>query len=190
MEISSGRIWDYACDQFVHRRIVCFPPSASILDLPERVDMDASLSVHPQSNFEEDIRELDDTMQSQLRFEESKYQEACLQLQILGESRLAAEMRLLDSELEQEELLKLEVRNLEFESEESSKQLREIRSLYTEVEKRVNQLKRRLKEVKDKKIKLEKKIQNDPIERRIQIKQNELERLEIEAQKLREFISE
>jgi hypothetical protein len=100
LEISTGRIWDYMGDLFVHRRIVS-QPSAPILDLPERIDK-SSLPVHPQVSFEEDIRELDSTMARQLSYERSKYEEACTQLKVLGTSRVHEERALLRKEQAQE----------------------------------------------------------------------------------------
>ena len=128
LEISTGRIWDYSSDQFVHRRLAT---SSGIMDLPER--QSTLLPVHPQVSFEEDISELDKTMHDQIEYERSKYEEACTQLRILGSSRVQQETTLMEQDRAQERALRAELATaksqLERKTVEISQKSREIQIL-------------------------------------------------------------
>ena len=146
LEISTGRIWDYISDQFVHRRIVTSQASAPILDLPERLDP-SSLPVHPQVSFQEDVEELDKTMSEQLQYERSKYEEACTQLKALGVSRVQCERDLLEQEKEQERQLEEYLAERREEISCMKEEVRKLRLLISDREKKLDKIKRRNNEL-------------------------------------------
>ena len=184
LEISTGRIWDYLDDLFVHRRIVS-QPSAPILDLPERIDP-STLPVYPQVSFEEDIRELDSTMDRQLAYERSKYEEACTQLKALGKSRIHEEEALLFNEKREEESLRNELLESRKTREHLQFRLREMRAQAQKKEKVISKQKKTYKESFDKFQRLESKNVPTTLPR---AKLEELDRLEKEADELRNRIS-
>ncbi|KAF4709051.1 hypothetical protein FOZ62_006967, partial [Perkinsus olseni] len=104
VEVSSGRIWDYKRDAFVHRRLV--QESGRMLDLepaaesssPEssaddrrarRASMNAGQSSTARS-------ELDILLSSQIEEERRRYEEACAELEAIGESRASHEQYLME----------------------------------------------------------------------------------------------
>ena len=186
LEISTGRIWDYIGDIFVHRRIVS-QPSAPILDLPERVD-NSALSVHPQVSFEEDIRELDSTMARQLSYERSKYEEACTQLKALGTSRVHEEEVLLSKELAQEEELRESIDESFREKDILSSRLRQLTTTIRSKENRIAKLKQTTKESIDKLKRLRANL-DDSLFGIPKNKLDELERLQQQVQELRNKVS-
>lgn len=181
LEMATGRIWDYAGDLFVHRRIVS---QASVLDLPERIDAN-SLPVHPQVSFEEDIRELNKTMTDQLAHERTKYEEACTQLRILGQSRLHTDEDLLRRDKQQEHEMADRLKKSFTEKELLSASLRQIQIRIRDKESRLQQLNRDCKELTDRltaiTAKGEMKISKN--------KTDELTRLEVEVERLRLLVS-
>ena len=186
LEISTGRIWDYLDDLFVHRRIVS-QPSAPILDLPERIDP-STLPVHPQVCFEEDIRELDSTMDRQLSYERSKYEEACTQLKALGKSRVHEEEGLLFNEQTEADALYMELVNSRKSRENIQNKLREMRVKVQKKEKDLAKQKRTYKELLDKL----KRLETEKIGTSVSLpraKLAELERLQKEAEELRNRVS-
>ena len=184
LEIATGRIWDYVGDLFVHRRIVC-SPEVAILDLPERTDA-TSLPVHPQVSFEEDLRELDKTMAVQLKYEQTKYEEACTQLRILGASRVHVEEELLRKEMAQEAELATALERSEKELEKLEAAARLARDAAKSNQQRFVNLKQKTKERNDalKQVRLRTEKLHVP-----QPRLDELARLEAKVAELRLKVS-
>ncbi len=185
LEISTGRIWDYKDDLFVHRRIVS-QPSAPILDLPERIDH-SSLPAHPQVSFEEDIRELDETMARQLAYERSKYEEACTQLKALGKSRVHEEEVLLIKEQAEEEALGKSLADSKVETERLRSKIRETRERLRAKEADLAKKKRHYSELLNKFQNLSSKAKEPVSVPKSRLE--ELKRLETEAEGLRSRVS-
>ncbi|KAF4662480.1 hypothetical protein FOL47_006215 [Perkinsus chesapeaki] len=105
MEISNGRIWDYRRDAFVHRRLV--QESGRMLDLDpaaESSSPESSADNHmvrraiiEQGNGGTTARsELDILLSSQIEEERRRYEEACAELEAVGQSRSSHERYLME----------------------------------------------------------------------------------------------
>ena len=90
LEISSGRVWDYRKDCFVHKRLVSIA-----IDFPENFESLKTL------NLVEDAAALNDEMAAQLQLEKEKLENACIQLRVIGESAAGRARQVRDEESRQ-----------------------------------------------------------------------------------------
>ncbi|KAF4757398.1 hypothetical protein FOZ63_028198, partial [Perkinsus olseni] len=172
VEVSSGRIWDYKRDAFVHRRLV--QESGRMLDLepaaesssPEssaddrrarRASMNAGQSSTARS-------ELDILLSSQIEEERRRYEEACAELEAIGESRASHEQYLMEMvdmpELEKTESL-LKTRREEVAA--LRHELKRLRRLRSKHEKELDELQETLAKLRSERSSLEKQVNRTPL---------------------------